>query len=836
MHPVLLRIGRPDRGETMLFTGKIWCDSTIRQHRNSMHYLCLVGLITFLCLGLNSCSQTPDSVLNQTSGQRSVINCDDGTFWGPAYQNCLNRQVTLNNSDAIAAEADSTRLELASLVPKLTGLVYSISSKKHKTCLTEIQGKWLWTPCTRYGIGQQFHIGDRQKIKYWLATSPDKGGEPITLDGYAFRLETKKSIDRWLRLERCSEGQSSENDDCIEAIDDNDYETKKAAFQECLSVETNGENEGEVITTPCSNATFFIAIPNKYGTNQALDQGSRDSLKFNQTDRRFISIIAVTDRETNKRLDSIDGTLTSSRKTAQGEDCGQLSELALDAGLSEQEFEELYPDCKAKKPPAFVDISDAFRQQSDCQWFRHLTSGNAGESLKAICPDSRKSLAQQQEKTESSHLIIDACSLGLFSQDAECSRKEGIKKLYDHFEELDNGVIVQLTPADKPMQCARLGEQGKRISFVDCGKSENDDIRTQFRSKNLAIQAEAGEAGAQAEATGKIMIKLQSVANPELCIDAEKLIAIRCDDIDAYRGEGTFELTPSNSGVVSTNRLLPYNLHHCSIVSSQTENNAYDCRYNIPQKLKRWAELGFGLSFLGFVGLPFLVVNAPAVTIALSSLVASIPSFVFDGMVCASGEPNISLGSCISLGIGLGLELTLNFIGVSISKTIKKIASSAFTGMDLKEAFSTIRYYSAFDNVVAVGEVSGINNAVRRSFSYFAKKLFRSGSYAPESGQRLIGSSFINAVKKNKFSYQQTKELFAKLWNSGKGACGRLSCRHPLSPIPKPSEVDRFIQVEMVERTLPKMDNLTQLEKKNIRILLSPDATKSDIDLARQGI
>jgi hypothetical protein len=335
------------------------------------------------------------------------------------------------------------------------------------------------------------------------------------------------------------------------------------------------------------------------------------------------------------------------------------------------------------------------------------------------------------------------------------------------------------------------------------------------------------------------MVKLQSVANPKLCIHIDGGNAIPCDNLNPLSGAGVYELNPASGGLNDSMSLSSFFLHHCSSVSSHSENNTYDCRYEVPGKLKRWARLGMGLSFLGLIALPgvFIVEELALSTI---SLIASIPSFVFDGMVCASGERNIMMQGCIGLGVGLGVEL--GFFAFSL-RTLKRIPARYFTWVlfepTLERFTESFKFFIGADRIQLLLETANLSK-ISKTFAYMASRMSRAaGKGGAESGaesvRQLMYGSFINAVKREKYSYKELTKLLQTMWDGAKGACGRISCRHPLSFFPKPSGFKRFVEVELVEKTLPEM-SLSTTEKQNIRILLSPDASQSAIETARSSL
>lgn len=815
---------------------------------------CLGLVLSFLILSCHS----GDGSSSLFDSAKTFLECNGESYSGAAYDDCLRRverEILLDRyEEQIDRDVQSQQTKLASLMPQTTGMVYNVRSGKFdSSCLSEEDGKWFLRTCNAIALGQQFYIGDRQRVSYWL--KKDSQGQPIMIDAIAFRLEVRSSVDDWFQLSSCEEGESAEKDGCVDVDDSRSLEDAQSRYVQCLSVSKEESKSGEILTTDCLSASYFIALPSKFGTNEALEAESAADLRYDQKSNRYVSLVAIVDDETNAKIMTVNGELIDSQ-SQDGNDEGGLDENQIDCDLlfesgdyleySKEELEILCPDSTfEKKAELVVDISEAFMPTDDCRYLMHIQGAKVDQELKAICPADGQSIADQQNKVSETHMFLDTCSLGLFSQDAQCINQHAIKKLYNHFDELENGYITQVTKADDPSKCARL-EEDNRVIFVDCAEGKNDDLETQFRVINMAHKTDGfgfselnGDSHSSSEQLKISMVKLQSIARPNLCIYIDGESALSCDSLNPFPGPGVYEINPASSALNDSTSFNPFLLHHCSSVSSHSENNRYDCRYEVPQKLKRWAKLGFGLSFLGLISLPAILI-APELSVAAVSLIASIPSFVFDGLVCNSGEQNIRLSGCIGLGVGLGVEV--GFFSFSL-RTLKNIPSRYFTWMIFKPSLAnfteSVSYFAGVDNLMAVIEAANLSK-LSKAFSYMASRMARSaGKGAAESAAdslpELMYGSFVNTVKREKYSYAQFEEVLQKMWDGAKGACGRISCRHPLSYFPKPSEFRRFIKQELVEKTLPRM-GFSDAEEQSLRILLSPDSSDSAIETARSAL
>lgn len=436
-----------------------------------------------------------DALSSMFSGENAYLECDEETFFSESYEDCLQRierERLLDRFDEqIARDAQSQQAKLASLAPSTTGMVYNFRSRHHKgSCLSEENGKWFWRACDAIALGQQFYIGDRQKVTYWL--EKDKNGTPIMLDAIAFRLEVRASVDSWFQLSRCEEDQTPENDGCVDLDDDQSLESAQSEYVQCLSVDKDAGATSSVKTTDCLKASYFIALPSKFGTNEALEDESAFDLTFNQKDNRYVSLVAIINSDINARIMTADGTLIDSSSEAEqeegsagdfgGVDCNLLFESGDYQEYTPEELEILCPDKSfEEQPETIVDISEAFKEHEGCSYLMHILSDKFDRQVKAICPDSRQSIAKQQDKIKDTHLFLATCSLGLFGQDAECVNDHSIKKLYDHFDELENGYITQITKGDDPSKCTRVHPNRGSVEFIDCSEGRNDDIATQFR-------------------------------------------------------------------------------------------------------------------------------------------------------------------------------------------------------------------------------------------------------------------------------------------------------------------------------------------------------------------
>ena len=82
-----------------------------------------------------------------------------------------------------------------------------------------------------------------------------------------------------------------------------------------------------------------------------------------------------------------------------------------------------------------------------------------------------------------------------------------------------------------------------------------------------------------------------------------------------------------------------YDLGFCVVASSTQENIAYDCVDYVDPKWKKYQSIADIIGFIPIIG--------------------SIPGYVLEGMVCKSGEVSLAPSACMSLTIGVAIDLAM---------------------------------------------------------------------------------------------------------------------------------------------------------------------------------
>ena len=712
--------------------------------------LCLLSLFTHAC---------------RHRSYSDVSSSCEGLF-GSAYQKCLKEGA--GGPSLLQMNGWSLQVAAGSVGGELTGLIYNIKSKNDDTCLSGDGTSWVWQPCQTYAVSQQFHFDDRVDIKYSLKR--DRNGAPIILDGTAFRIQTRESALRFLGSTECEGDMTPEKDGCI-ALDFSAQSFREKGEQAlvCLSIDSTGNP----LTTACSKAVYFLAMPNKNGDNLSLIPKNV-----------YSSLVALVDKTTE--LDSV-GLAT---ETTVNTECDPIVEAIRGSACPTS------ADETASIPaiPPFLDFTQHFDANSgSCQSFRFLSRGT-GNALTARCPDV-KGLAVDQNDQKNSWVTIDACEGSSNSPTGQCFNDSAIKDFTDHIVETEKGLVVQVMRTTDTEKCVKVprGRAGP-LTFEKCKDAANDNSSTQFRMAKITSKP-----------NGESIVQLRSMVNPDKCVDLTTMALVDCQNQTQK-----YVLDSSTNDLRAENDANQfYKFHHCSIATNHEQSGHYDCHYQTPAKIKRWAKLSFALGFLALAAIPLAFIGASVAIVDIAALTLSVPSYVFDGLVCASKDPLASASACMSLQIGIVADVALSdFGGKSFaSAAMKKPAVQSLLKNNFSGAFS-------------------------QSMIYTAKKLVKSRTWRPEFAASAFNASILQMIKAHKYGRAELSEIFRIAREQpGKLGCGLMSCNHPLMPFPRRAEIDSYIDLTLLKDL--QSSKMEPAKKQAIEVLLSSKSTPEQITAAK---
>ena len=203
------------------------------------------------------------------------------------------------------------------------------------------------------------------------------------------------------------------------------------------------------------------------------------------------------------------------------------------------------------------------------------------------------------------------------------------KKLYHRSLDDRRGYVVQVRKGDR---C--LLWDG---SLIDCNTSDIDVARggraSQFRLAFVEGPLDKTEPFVQLqrvhgeETNVPMCYNIEQGREVECCNEGESCgvqNALMFNDLTVFQ-----QKSPEDS----------FQLHFCVVSSSTHENIAYDCFDFIDPKWKRYQTIADILGFIPIAG--------------------SIPSYVLEGLICKSGEVTIAQAACMSMTIGLAIDVLL---------------------------------------------------------------------------------------------------------------------------------------------------------------------------------
>ena len=711
---------------------------------------CLLILL-FLSLFTHSCRHRSYS---------DVSSSCDGLF-GSEYQKCLKEGA--GGPTLLQTDAWSLQVAAGSVAGELTGLIYNIKSKNDDTCLAGEGASWAWQPCQTYAINQQFHFDDRVQIKYTLKR--DQNGSPIVLDGTVFRIQTRESANRFLNLEECTAAQSPEKDGCI-VLDSPDQSIREKGEQvlQCLSINA----AGEPVTVACNNAVYFLAMPNKNGDNLSLFPKNV-----------YSSLVALVDKTTE--LDSVGLASETTVNTA----CDPIVEMITGSCPSPAEGAPPQPTI-----PTYLDFVQHFNTNAaNCQSFRIL-SRSAGTALSARCPDA-KGIAADQNDQKNSWVNIDACESSSNSKSGQCFNDSPIKDFTDHITETEKGAVVQVMKSTDGVNCIKVPSgRASRLSYEKCKDEPNDNNTTQFRMAKVS-----------GKPNGESVVQLRSMINPEQCADLTTMTLVNCQDqTQKYVFDGA-----SNDIRAENDATKFYKFHHCSIATNHDLSGHYDCHYQTPAKLKRWAKLSFALGFLALAAIPLAFIGASVALVEIAAITLSVPSYVFDGMLCAANDPLASASACMSLEIGIVTDFALADFGG------KSVASAAMKKPAVQSMFK-----------------NNFGSGVSQAMIYTAKKIVKSRTWRPDYAATAFNHTILQMIKNHKYGRQELTEIFRIAREQpGKMGCGIMACNHPLMPFPRAAEINSYIDLTLLKDL--ETSKIAPAKKQAIQVLLSSKSTPEQI-------
>lgn len=206
------------------------------------------------------------------------------------------------------------------------------------------------------------------------------------------------------------------------------------------------------------------------------------------------------------------------------------------------------------------------------------------------------------------------------------------KKLYDATVESGRGYVVQLrTPSGacvlwdgREVDCAGTKgidkPDGKdasqfRLAFVP-NPLKNAEPFVQFQRVN------------QTKDTGMMCYNIEAKAEVACCSEPGT-----CGTKPNYMMAAGDVQVPNGTG------FKPYKLHFCISGANTSQNIVQECVDYIDPKWKKFQKIADIIGFIPILG--------------------SIPSYVLEGMICTSGEATISKQACLSVTIGVAIDLAL---------------------------------------------------------------------------------------------------------------------------------------------------------------------------------
>lgn len=394
--------------------------------------------------------------------------------------------------------------------------------------------------------------------------------------------------------------------------------------------------------------------------------------------------------------------------------------------------------------PLVVDLG-SLEEAGGCS--AYLLLDRDGAKAGARCP---KGLVRDEQNADAStHVFLHSCGLNKFKQTANCQGLNPIKKFNDFATSFNVGAVVQILPKKEQRYCLQA-HNNSLSEIAHCDKNSVDNHSTQFRLQMLEKQA-----------NGDTKVKIRSLERADLCVDLKASALKTCNQAPTY----AFNALANDLVVTTGSTHRSYFFQTCVSASSHKKSNAHDCRREVPWRYKLYEELSIWLGIIPLVGI--------------------IPSYVMDGLICGSGQPDIAPRGCLGLGLGIAVD--------------------ALTG-DFMSLSSIAKW-------VGVKTLRASNFAKVMSQSILAKT---AGN--PLTAASGFNVSMIHAIAQNKFNKEQLSRLLQDLPKGHN--CGGGNCAAWWMPYPQTPEQQRVYLQRLLAQV--QKSSLSAQDKTVVRAAIEP--------------